>query len=150
MLLSRSGNHTKYQLWLFRYTAYCFALLSPKMVYEYMWNCSANLQGGIGNNIPCDNLVEILVQTAKINVYAKVANAIYQSVRKAALTTQIQDEIKENIQKECDKNESGKKRPEASKSSDISSIVSQLEHISNNIHGRQYESFSRFKDVFSK
>lgn len=39
MLLSRSGNHTKYQLWLFRYMAYCFALLSPKMAYEYMWNC---------------------------------------------------------------------------------------------------------------
>lgn len=34
MLLSRSGNHTKYQLWLFRYMAYCFALLSAKMAYE--------------------------------------------------------------------------------------------------------------------
>lgn len=52
--------------------AYCFALLSPKMVYEYMWNCSANLQGGIGNNIPCDNLVEILVQTVKKMFMRKV------------------------------------------------------------------------------
>lgn len=116
----------------------------------YMWNCSANLQGGIGNNIPCDNLVEILVQAVKKNVYVQGANATYQSVRKATLTTQIQDEIKENIEKECDKNKSGKRRPGASKSSDISSIVSQLEHISDNVHGRQYESFSRFKDVFSK
>lgn len=114
-----------------------------------MWNCSANLQGGIGNNIPCDNLVEILVQTVKKHVYAQGANGTYQSVRKAALTTQIQDEIKENIQKECDK-KSGKRRPEASKSSDISSMVSQLEHKVDNVHGRQYESFSRFKDVYSK
>lgn len=114
--------------------AYCFALLSPKMAYEYMWNCSANLQGGIGNSIPCDNLVEILVQTVKKNVYAQGANATYQSVRKAALATQIQDEIKENIQKECDKKKSGKRRPEASKLSDISSMVSQLEHIVDNIH----------------
>lgn len=83
-------------------------------------------------------------------MYAQGANATYQSVRKTALTTQIQDEIKENIQKECDKKKSGKRRPEASKLSDISSMVSQLEQIVDNIHGRQYESFSRFKDVFSK
>lgn len=33
MLLSRSGSDTKYRLWLFRYMAYRFALLSPNMVY---------------------------------------------------------------------------------------------------------------------
>lgn len=33
MLLSRSGSDTKYRLWLFRYMAYRFALLSPYMVY---------------------------------------------------------------------------------------------------------------------
>lgn len=90
------------------------------------------------------------IANSENNVYAQSANATYQSVRKAALTTQIQDEIKENIQKECDKKKSGKRRPEASKSSDISSMVSQLEHIVDNVHGRQYESFSRFKDVYSK
>lgn len=48
MLLSRVGIHNKYQLWLFRYLAYIKCILSPKMAYEYMWNCSANLQGGMG------------------------------------------------------------------------------------------------------
>lgn len=43
------------------------------------------------------------------NVYEQGANATYQSVRKAELTTQIQDEIKENIQKECKKNRSWKR-----------------------------------------
>lgn len=33
MLLSRSGSDTKYRLWLVRYMAYRFALLSPNMVY---------------------------------------------------------------------------------------------------------------------
>ena len=41
MLLSRVGYHSKYQLWLFRFIAYCYSLLTPKMAYEYMWNCTA-------------------------------------------------------------------------------------------------------------
>ena len=57
MLLSRVGYHSKYQLWLFRFMAYCYSLLTPKMAYEYMWNCTANLHGK-GHNIPNDNLVE--------------------------------------------------------------------------------------------
>lgn len=48
MLLSRVGKHNKYKLWLFRYLAYIKCTLSPKMANEYMWNCSANLQGGMG------------------------------------------------------------------------------------------------------
>lgn len=65
MLLSRAGNHTKYQLWLFRYMANRFCLLTPRMAYKYKWNCSTNLQGGLGNNISCNNLVELLVHTVK-------------------------------------------------------------------------------------
>lgn len=68
MLLSRVGNDTKYQLWLFRYLANCLTLLTPRMAYEYKWNCSANLCGGIGHNIPNDNLVELLVQGVKKGV----------------------------------------------------------------------------------
>lgn len=56
MLLSRMGNHSKYQFLLFRFMAYCYALLTPKMAYEYLWNCTANLQGNTCNNIPNDNL----------------------------------------------------------------------------------------------
>lgn len=55
-----------------------------------MLNCLANLQGDIGNNIPCENLVKILA-SANSEQKKCVANATYQSVRKAALTTQIQD-----------------------------------------------------------
>lgn len=148
MLLSRAGNHTKYQLWLFRYMANCLCLLTPRMAYEYKWNCSANLQGGLGNNIPCDNLVELLVQTVKKAVYAQGANATFTSVRKAALAIQVQDEIKNNIQNECDKKQSGKKRPPVSKLVDISAMASELVSIFDFVPGREHPSFTGFKDVF--
>lgn len=89
MLLSRIGNHGKYQLWLFRFMAYCFSLLTPRMVYEYIWNCTANLHSNLGHNIPNDNNVELLVQAVKKKVRAEGANATYENVRSAALALQI-------------------------------------------------------------
>ncbi|OWF41847.1 hypothetical protein KP79_PYT02112 [Mizuhopecten yessoensis] len=70
LLLSRVGNHTKYQLWLFRFLAYMVALLSPRMTYEYKWNCTSDLLGGNGHDIPNDNLVEIQVQNVKKKIQA--------------------------------------------------------------------------------
>ena len=151
MLLSRVGNHTKYQLWLFRYLAYCHCLLTPRMAYEYKWNCSANVLGGIGHNIPNDNLVEILVQMVKKKVYAQGANATFESVKKAALTLQIQEEIKENIQNECKKQTVGKKRPVANKLKDVTSMALELTSakVFDYVPGREYNSFKSFSDVFS-
>lgn len=134
--------------WLFRYMANCLCLLTPRMAYEYKWNCSANLQGGLGNNIPCDNLVELLVQTVKKAVYAQGANATFTSVRKAALAIQVQDEIKNNIQNECDKKQSGKKRPPVSKLVYISAMTSELVFIFDFVPGCEHPSFTGFKDVF--
>ncbi|VDI74704.1 Hypothetical predicted protein [Mytilus galloprovincialis] len=79
MLLSRIGNHTKYQLWLFRFMAYCYSSLTPRMAYEYIWNGTANMHGNIGHNLPNDNLVEMLVQAVKKKIYAQGANATYKS-----------------------------------------------------------------------
>lgn len=72
--------------------AYCYALQTPKMAYKYLWNCTANLQGNTGHNIPNDNLVELLVQAVK-KIKKKIdgqwSNAIYRSARNAALSLQI-------------------------------------------------------------
>lgn len=111
MLLSRVGNHSKYQLWLFRFMAYCYALLTPKMAYEYLWNCTANLQGNTGHNIPNDNLVELLVQAVKKKIHAQGSNATYKSARNAALSLQIQEEILINMQKEMEKRRLDTKDP---------------------------------------
>jgi hypothetical protein len=73
---------------LFRYLANCLTLLTPRMAYEYKWNCSANLCGGIDHNIPNDNLVELLVQAVKKRCMPKV-QMHPMTVKKAALTLQI-------------------------------------------------------------
>jgi len=152
MLLSRIGNHTKYQLWLFRYMAYCYSLLTPRMAYEYMWNCTANLHGNIGHNIPNDNLVELMVQAVKKKIYAQGANATYKSARNAALTLQIQEEIATNMQKEGEKKHAGTKRPEATKVKDVVAMVNELQaaRVFDYIPGREYGEFSGFVDVFSR
>lgn len=152
MLLSRIGNHTKYQLWLFRFMAYCYSLLTPRKAYEYIWNCTANLHGGISHNIPNDNLVELLVQAVKKKIHAQGANATYSSARNAALTLQIQDEIAKNMQKQGDTKISGTKRPEVSKVNDVLSMVNELKeaHIFDFTPGRQYNAFPGFLDVFSR
>lgn len=152
MLLSRVGKHNKYQLWLFRYLTYIKCILSPKMANEYMWNCSANLQGGIGKNIPNDNLLEIMVQTVKKKIYSQGANATYTSVQRAALTTQIQEDIKQNLQTQCNKKQSGSRRPDANKRSDILEMVTELNNakIFDYIPGREFNSFPGFIDFFSR
>lgn len=57
-----STGHVKYRLWLFRMLAYDMSLLSPRKAFEYRWNVSTNINGGIEGNIPDHNLVEINVK----------------------------------------------------------------------------------------
>ena len=44
-------NHTKYKLWLWRMIAYVIAILNEEQSFEYKWNMTVNLKGGIQNNI---------------------------------------------------------------------------------------------------
>ncbi|XP_069105154.1 uncharacterized protein [Argopecten irradians] len=152
MLLSGIGNHTKYQLWLFRFLANFHCLLSPKDAYEYKWNCTTNLKGGTGHNIPNDNLVEILVHRLKVKLQAQGANVTYASARKAAMTLQVQDEIKENMMVQCGSKPKGTSRTATSVTSDINVISNELltEEVFDYIPGRQFENFKNFKDLFAK
>ena len=152
MLLSRFGNHTKYQLWLFRFMAYCYALLTPRMAYEFLWNCTANLHGNTDHYITNDNLVQILVQAVKKKIYAQGANTTYRSARQAALSLQVQQEIMPNLQNEVDKKQSGQRRQTPSKHNDIVAMVKELTsaNIYDNIPGREFAQFAGFKDVFSR
>lgn len=96
-----------------------------------------------GKNIPNDNLLEIMVQTVKKKIYSQGANATYTSVQRAALTTQIQEEIKQNLQTQCNKKQSGSRRPDANKTSDILEMVTELNNakIFDYIPGREFNSF---------
>jgi NADH dehydrogenase/NADH:ubiquinone oxidoreductase subunit G len=132
--------------------AYCYALLTPKMAYEYLWNCTANLQGNTGHNIPCDNLVELLVQAVKKKIHAQGSNATYRSARDAALTLQIQEELMTNMQREVDKKKAGHKRPVPSKLNDIVAMVNELQsaNIYEQIPGREFSQFPGFQDIYSR
>lgn len=68
------------------------------MAYEYLWNCTANLQGNTCHNIPNDNL-------------AHGSNATYKSARNAALSLQIQEEILIKMKIEMDKKDWTQKTP---------------------------------------
>lgn len=104
MLLSRSEIHTKYQLWLFWYMAYFF-LLCCLLKWQMSICRIAQQQGDIENNIPS---VEILVQTMKKCVWAR-CKCYVPECPKGRTNNLKQDEIKENIQKECKKNRSWKR-----------------------------------------
>ena len=47
MLCADVGKHYKYRLWLFRFIAYCIALLSKKQAMDYLLNSTANSAGGL-------------------------------------------------------------------------------------------------------
>ena len=126
MLCADVGKHTKYKLWLFRFIAYCISILSQKQALEYLWNCTVNTAGGVAKNIPNDNLVEILVQSIKKKISQQGANATFSSARKAALSSQVQNAIRDNLSHECMVKHTGKTRPTVNKSSDIRLIVAEL------------------------
>jgi hypothetical protein len=142
-MLARVGHHKKYQLRLFRYLAYIKRILPPQIAYEYMWNCSANLQGGVGKNIPNDNLAEIMVQAVKKKIYSQGANATYASVQKAAhsrgkkeSTSSVRDE-KSRMQKTGSK-----------ESFKYFGMVTELKSADmiDHIPGREFEQFPGFVD----
>ncbi|XP_069136222.1 uncharacterized protein [Argopecten irradians] len=152
LLLSHVGRHTKYQVWLFNFLAYIYGILSPKMAFEYKWNCTSNLQGGIGNNIPNDNLVEIQVQRIKKKIQTQGSNATYESARKAALALQVQDAIKQNIAKQGQAKKSGRKRPKVSKAGDVFLMADKLikAGIMENIPGCEFNTYRGFKDIYAR
>lgn len=152
MLLSGIAHHTKYQLWLFRFLANYHCLLSPREAFEYKWNCTTNMKGGCGHNIPNDNLVEILVHRLKSKLQSQGANVTFSSARKAALTLQIQDEIKENLIEKSGMKKSGTTRSSTSMDKDIVLMVTELSAASvfDYIPGRKYDNFKNFNDLFSR
>lgn len=80
--------------------AYIIALLLAKQAYEYMWNCASSTTGGLGKNISNDNLVELMVQLVKKKLREQGSNFTYANEVKAVLPSQVQDEVKKNLQEE--------------------------------------------------
>ncbi|KAK3099437.1 hypothetical protein FSP39_004353 [Pinctada imbricata] len=152
MLLSGVGHHTKYQLWLFRFLTFGLCLLSPREKFEYKWNCTTNICGGIGRNIPNDNLVEIMVHRLKEKVKLQGANVTFDSAKKSALSLQIQDEIKQNLMRELQMKPKSRHRPKVAKTCDIELMIAELRKADVFSHhsDRNYAHFSNFQDLFRR
>lgn len=101
-------------------------------------------------NIPYDNLVEIMVHRLKDKVRLQGANVTFQSAKKAALSLQVQDEIKQNVMKETNMKPKGTTRAETSKKADVELIIDQLKmaEVFDNVPGRQFHAFPNFQDLF--
>jgi hypothetical protein len=139
-------KHSKYKLWLWRMLFYTIALLSPRASYEYKWNISTNLVGGVDKNIPNDNCVEIQVKTIKNQLKTQGANKSFESARTITLTTQVLDEVKMNLVRENNTIRSSRNRPNVDKSVDIKTIASCVLNMSDGqIKDLEWKSFTKFK-----
>lgn len=105
---------------------YIIAILDTKESFEYKWNMTVNLKGGIKNNIPNDNCVEIQVHNIKSQLNTQGANKSFQSARLICMTTQVVDGIKDQLMKSTKTVKSRSTRPTVDKTGDIVTIVKVL------------------------
>ena len=100
LLYFYNTGHSKYRLWVWRMLAYDQALLSPKQAFEYRWNISANVLGGMEHNIADDNLVELHVKLLKQQLRKQGPNVTFQTALTASKTMQLIKNIKKNLMEE--------------------------------------------------
>lgn len=122
-LFASALGHTKYKIWLFRMISYVSGLLSKKQAYEYKWNMTANLVGGTGHNIPNDNCVEIQVHNIKSQLQSQGSNKSFESAKNICLTSQVIEDIKEQLMKTTYSYKTKRFRPPVDNTKDIQLIV---------------------------
>lgn len=144
-LYASAVKHSKYKIWLWRMITYIIAILDTKESFEYKWNMTVNLKGGIKNNIPNDNCVEIQVHNIKSQLNTQGANKSFQSARLICMTTQVVDGIKDQLMKSTKTVKSRSTRPTVDKTGDIVTIVKVLRQ-KGQVKDLKWESFSNFKE----
>lgn len=123
-LFDSALKHSKYKIWLWRMITYCTtSVIGYKKSLEYKWNMCVNLKGGINNNIPNDNCVELQVKNIKSQLNTQGVNKSFNSARTVCLTTQVVHGVKENLLRTTHVVKSKRHRPEVVKANDISTMV---------------------------
>ena len=141
-------KHTKYKIWLFRMLTYIISILNPQQRFEYIWNMTANLKGGIGKNIPNDNCVEIQVHNIKSQLNTQGSNKSFESARQICMTTQVVDAIKENLMATTRTTVSKRSRPAVDNTKYIEKLVKCLRS-TGNVKDVNWPSFKSFKEPLS-
>ncbi|XP_062622142.1 uncharacterized protein LOC134283658 [Saccostrea cucullata] len=137
-------RHSKYKIWLFRILCN-MCLLSPEQSFEYKWNMTVNLQGGIGQSIPNDNCVEIQVHNIKSQLNTQGSNKSFKTAKQICMTTQVIDAIKDGLMSTTKTARSKSSRPVADKTKDIMTVVNFLRS-QGFVKDITWSSFSKFKD----
>ena len=140
---------SKYRLWLWRQTANDIALLTEREAYEHRWNVSVSLEGGIGKNIPCDDLCELQVRRIKKALATQGPNKSFESARFLCHTSQVIDELLLNLQRQSHGHRSGRGRSAVDKSGDVFRIARELQS-SGFDEQVKHDSFQTFVDPLSR
>lgn len=138
-------SHSKYKIWLWRMITYVNSILPPDQAFEYKWNMTVNLKGGIYNNIPNDNCVELQVRNIKKELNTQGANKSFRSAKTICMTTQVIDGIKEQLMHTTKTTKSSRNRPDVDKTTDIMTMVNSLRS-KGPVTDLSWGSFSKFKD----
>lgn len=126
--------------------SYSIDLLSPRESFEYKWNISTNLVGGVDKNIPNDNCVELQVKTIKNQFKTQGANKSFNSSKTITLTTQVLDDVKMNLIKENNTIRLSQVRPGVDKRTDIMAIANCILSMVNlQLTDLEWKSFMKFK-----
>lgn len=144
-LYDASLKHTKYKIWLWRMITYVLTILGCRESFEYKWNMCVNLHGGIQNNIPNDNCVELQVKHIKNQLNTQGVNKSFSSARKVCKTTQVVEEVKQQMIKTTKTARSKRERPSSDNSKDIICMVQCLRQ-QGLISEFCWDSFSSFRD----
>ena len=141
-------KHSKYKIWLFRTLCYIY-LLSPEQSFEYQWNMTVNLKGGLGQCIPNDNCVELQVHNIKKQLNTQGSNKSYNSAKQICMTTQVIDAIKDGLVSTTKTARSKSSRPVVDKTKDIVTVINCLRS-KDFVKNLTWPSFNNFKDPINR
>lgn len=113
----------KVKIWLWRMITYINFILPPYQAFDYKWNMTVNLKGGIYNNIPTDNCVELQVRNIKRELDTQEANKYFQFGKTICMTTRVIDSIKKQLMDTTKTTKSTGNRPILDKITYIMSMV---------------------------
>lgn len=85
-----------------------------------------NLQGGVGNNIPNDNMVELYVGVIKRRLKAQGANMTFRSAQVATDTIQVHQVMQEQVVQDSKARQTSRSRPDVQKQKDLEVMAKHL------------------------
>ena len=149
-LYAYGTERTKYRLWLWNILAYEKALLTEREAFEYHWNISVNLKGGIGENMPNDDLCELQVKRIKGPFATQGPNKSFESAQIICKTSQVVEQLKRNLQKRSLAIRGSRDRTDAKKTEDVCLMAREVSQAKLHEPHTVLQSFKKFRDPLER